>query len=316
MQSYTFPTIIIPIVELNGGVFGTIKATDVYPAVDVTDLTQSPQGTTKPYQIAELIGFMLTSFGLQVYAPVLAATTINLTATYMPGSIMASPGVGATLTNNGALSPFTIDGQLGILNGRYLIKNQTSAFQNGIYILTTVGDNISIPWVLTRSIDFNQPAPPFPGIVDDGIVYVLYGTVNSSTIWQDFFSVPLVIGTTNINWQPWSLSPPQLNWIAVDSVSFNTITNSGYRADRTVTPVQFLLPSIFELGDQIIIMGNGAGGWSLIANAGQVIQFGSQTTSMAGAINSDIQYANITVRGLVNDTVWEVIETNSNPSYV
>jgi hypothetical protein len=63
-------------------------------------------------------------------------------------------------------------------------------------------------------------------------------------------------------------------------------------------------------------MGLGAGMWSLVAAAGQTIKFGSATTSTAGSISADIQYANIFIRGLVANTTWTVITTNSNPSYI
>lgn len=51
-------TTIVDITQLNGGVNGTVKATDVYPAVDVTDTTQAPTGTTKRYSIAQLATFI------------------------------------------------------------------------------------------------------------------------------------------------------------------------------------------------------------------------------------------------------------------
>lgn len=51
-------TIIVDITQLNGGVNGTVKATDIYPAVDVTDTTQAPSGTTKRYSIAQLSTFI------------------------------------------------------------------------------------------------------------------------------------------------------------------------------------------------------------------------------------------------------------------
>src|SRR5271154_3251320 len=105
---YFYPTTITTIPNLNGGLFGTVKPTDIYAAVDVTDVTQSPQGTAKPYQIQQLINFMFQSFGYYVYAPVQAMATANLTVTYSNGVL----GVGATLTNAGALAPFSVDGQL------------------------------------------------------------------------------------------------------------------------------------------------------------------------------------------------------------
>ena len=185
------------ITQLNGGQFGVVKGTDVYPAVDVTDVTQSPTGTTKPYQVLQLANYILGNLGLYVYAPVLAATTANLTATYNNGI----SGVGATLTNAGTQAAFVLDGQTGVLNGRYLVKNQSSPVQNGIYTLTNIG-SATTNWVLTRSADFNQPA----NIVNGGIVYVIYGSTLSNTYWQDSFTPTVVVGTTAINYVAWTFS--------------------------------------------------------------------------------------------------------------
>lgn len=304
---YFFPTLITNITQLNGGQFGVVQGTDVYPAVDVTDLTQSPTGTTKPYQIFQLANFILERFGFDVYLPVLAASTGNLTATYNNGS----SGVGATLTNTGAQAAFTIDGQTGVKNERYLIPFQTSQFQNGIYILTDVGSSTS-NWVLTRSQDFNQTA----NIIDGSIVYVIYGNTYANTYWQDTFTPALIVGTTSIIWNEFNIVPNELIWTDVTSVSINASINNGYIADRAATPVQVLLPSTFNIGDTVIVMGKGAGGWSLVANTGQTIQFGSLMTSTAGAINNDIQYGNIQVRGLIPNTTWEVTSVFGNPYIV
>jgi hypothetical protein len=305
---YFFPTLITNITLLNGGQFGVVKGTDVYPAVDVTDFTQSPTGTTKPYQVLQLANYILGVLGLDVYLPVLAATTgSNLNATYNNGA----SGVGATLTNAGAMVAFTLDGQTGVLNGRYLIKDQTNQAQNGIYILTAVGDTMT-NWVLTRSQDFNQPA----NIIDGGIVYVIYGNTLSNTYWQDTFTPTVVVGTTNIIWTPFNFTPMELSWTDVTAVSVNAAINNGYIADRASTPVQVLLPTNFNIGDTVIVMGKGTGGWSLIANTGQNIQFGSVSTSIDGAINSDIQFGNIQIRGLIPNTTWEVTSVFGNPSYV
>lgn len=304
---YFFPTLITNITSLNGGVFGTVKGTDVYPAVDVTDVTQSNTGTTKPYQVLQLANYILGTFGYYVYLSVLAASTTDLNATYDNGI----SGVGATLTNAGTLAAFTLDGQSGALGGRYLIKDQLDETQNGLYILTVVGDS-STAWVLTRAADFNQVA----NIIYGGIVYVVYGATQDNSYWQDTFIPVVVVGTTDIHWNEFSIVPDQLIWTVITDVSVNAQTNNGYIADRSATPVQVLLPATFNIGDTVIIMGKGAGGWSMVANSGQVIQFGSLVTSVAGSIDSDIQYGNIQVRGLVADTVWEVVSVLGNPTIV
>lgn len=119
---------------------------------------------------------------------VLAASTANLTATYNNGS----SGVGATLTNSGAQAAFSIDGQAGTVSGRYLIKDQSSSQQNGIYILTTLGTGSS-NWVLTRATDYDTVT----NINDTGLIPVINGTANAGTGWYNT-TLMVTVGTTAI----------------------------------------------------------------------------------------------------------------------
>ncbi|MCW8457403.1 hypothetical protein OQJ16_07480 [Legionella pneumophila] len=120
--------------------------------------------------------------GFTFINPVNAASTANFNSTYNNGS----SGVGATLTatSNGA---FSLDGQAGVLNNSYLIKDQTNTFENGVYILTQVGDG-STPAILTRATYFDQPSEIQPG----DIVPVLAGTQNGGTAWLQVATVNTV----------------------------------------------------------------------------------------------------------------------------
>jgi hypothetical protein len=99
----------------------------------------------------------LVSSGITYHEPVkyeVPNTTGNLNALYnQPGG--AGNGVGATLTNNGTKAAFAPDGPTASVGDRILVYNQTSAFQNGIYTVTTVGtpDPGGTNWVLTRATD-------------------------------------------------------------------------------------------------------------------------------------------------------------------
>ena len=93
-----------------------------------------------------------TTAGLNFHAAVHAATTANLSATYDNGT----SGVGATLTGSGTFPQ--IDGHTVQEQERVLVKNQSTASQNGIYVLTDDGDP-SGSWVLTRATDAdNSPS--------------------------------------------------------------------------------------------------------------------------------------------------------------
>lgn len=128
------------------------------------------------------------SQGLTFKSACYAATTANLSATYTNGT----SGVGATLTNSGALVAFVIDGVTPPLNSRILVKNQTTGLQNGIYTLTTVGSG-SVAWVLTRSTDYNQTSEIKPG----DFIIVDNGTVNTRTAWVQTATIS-TIGTDSL----------------------------------------------------------------------------------------------------------------------
>lgn len=85
-------------------------------------------------------------------------------------------GVGATLTagSNGTLS---IDGSAVSANDRILVKNQTTATHNGIYVVTQAGDG-STPYILTRASDTNNSVA---GQVKAGdAVFVSSGSTNAN----------------------------------------------------------------------------------------------------------------------------------------
>ncbi len=120
--------------------------------------------------------------------PCLVATVVNLTTIYVNGL----SGVGATLTNSGAQMPLVIDGVALALGDRVLVKDQTTALQNGIYTVTNIGGT-AVNWVLTRAADFDSPSQ----IARGDVVNVISGTVNAVTPWMLTSSVAIV-GTDSI----------------------------------------------------------------------------------------------------------------------
>ncbi len=132
--------------------------------------------------------------GLAIKISVQAATTAALpTSTYNNGS----SGVGATLTAtaNGAL---VIDGITVTTNNRILVKDESSAPNNGIYVVTNAGSG-SAAYVLTRSTDMNSPAQ-----ISGAYVFVEQGTVNINSGFAVVGGGPYTIGSTNITWTKFS----------------------------------------------------------------------------------------------------------------
>jgi len=131
--------------------------------------------------------------GLTFHTACNLATTAALpTVTYSNGS----SGVGATLTAsaNGALS---VDSVTPSGNDRILVKNQASALQNGVYVVTTVGDG-STPFVLTRATDMNTAGTGYNQVNAGNYFLITAGSTLASTSWVLTTLPPITIGTTSL----------------------------------------------------------------------------------------------------------------------
>lgn len=139
--------------------------------------TKIPVGQINTNVIATRAYVESVQAGLNIKYAAHAASTANIPATYTAGTADASEGygVGATLTVT-ATGTLTIDGHAMLANERVLIKNQTDAKQNGIYVVTNAGGTGVSP-VLTRATDFDNSTGAESKKGD--YVYVINGTVNS-----------------------------------------------------------------------------------------------------------------------------------------
>jgi hypothetical protein len=81
-----------------------------------------------------------------------------------------------------------------------LVKNETvgNAPYNGIYVVTDTG-NLTAPYVLTRSTDFDQGSE-----VPSAFTFVETGNTQADTGWVCATNSPVVIGTTPITWVQFS----------------------------------------------------------------------------------------------------------------
>jgi hypothetical protein len=107
--------------------------------------------------------------GLQWKNPVRVASTSNVT--------VASPGA-------------TLDGVTLAVNDRVLLKNQTTAAENGIYVWTASGSP------LTRATDADTNGELAPG----ASVSVAEGTVNADKVFMIISDAAITIGTTAQTW--------------------------------------------------------------------------------------------------------------------
>lgn len=166
---------ILPEVDMNG-----------QKITNMSDPTAPQDSATKQYVDSAVAG---------ISDPKDAARVCTVTA--LPASTYDNgvSGVLATLTadSNGALP--AIDGVGLSLNDRILVKNQGAGAENGLYIVSDLGDAGS-PWVLTRADDADNSGDGVSAVTQGMFVPVAEGTVNGSLGFILTTPDPIVIGTT------------------------------------------------------------------------------------------------------------------------
>jgi hypothetical protein len=165
------------------GLMGCVDARANYPALVVAS-------TPSPTQFTATAGPGGTIASQSLYVTtVVAATTAPLPAsTYNNGTA----GVGATLTAtaNGAFP--AQDGVTVTLNQSVLVKDEATAANNGLYLLTTVG-TAGTPWDLTRAANFDTAAE----MLINSFVSVIGGTTQATRRYVLAATVTTV-GTTAV----------------------------------------------------------------------------------------------------------------------
>ena len=183
----------------------TIDGSVVSTTAGNTNISLTPHGTgtvTVPSGYQGRSGFTADSLtnkayvdsvanGLDVKASVRVATTANLTATYSNGA--------GTLTNSGSQAAIAIDGVTLVANDRVLVKNQSTAAQNGFYKVTTVGSG-SANWVLTRTPDADAASELTAG----AFTFAEEGTANGDNGYVLSTNGAVTLGTTAITFEQFS----------------------------------------------------------------------------------------------------------------
>lgn len=95
-----------------------------------------------------------------------------------------------------ATDPNPVDGVTLSDGDRVLLKSQTTASENGIYVATTATD----PTTWTRSADFDEDVE----VTSGSFTFVEEGTLNANRGFVVTTNDPITVGTTDINWTQFS----------------------------------------------------------------------------------------------------------------
>lgn len=232
-----------------------------------------------------------------VYA---ATAGSNIPGTYNNGVA----GVGATFTTT-STATFTVDGTTPPLNSRILIKDQSSGFQNGIYVLTAAAVGGVSGTVFTRALDYNTAAE----MNSAGLIPVINGTVNALSSWQQIATITTV-GTDSLIFQEFTANPSlyllksnNLSDVSSKAASFNNITPMTTTGDieyESAPGVASRLP-IGSTGNVLTVSG-GVPVWSAPATSGTVTSVAITVPSILSVSGSPITTSGTFALSLTNES--------------
>jgi len=95
-------------------------------------------------------------------------------------------------------------------------------------------------------------------------------------------------------------------WTNVTGTSQTMASNNGYIANNAGL-VTLTLPATSSVGDEILVVGKGSGGWLIQCGVGQTIVVGSSTTSSAGSVASTNAKDSLNMVCTVANTEWTLL---------
>lgn len=162
----------------------------------------------------------------------------------------------ANIANLAGGAPNTLDDVTLAANDRILVKDQSTASQNGLYVVQTLGTGSNGTWV--RATDFDTSAEATAG----AFVFVTEGTLYADSGWVVSTNDPIVLNTSPITWNQFSGAGAGTNAGAGLTKTGNTIdvgagTGIAVNADDIALTGQAL--ALHNLATNGLITRTGAG---------------------------------------------------------
>jgi hypothetical protein len=211
----------------------------------------------------------------------------------------------------------TIDSRVLTVGDRVLVKDQTTALQNGFYRVTTVG-TVSTNWVLTRSTDADENSEITPG----AFTFVEEGTVGGNNGYVCTNVGAITIGTTPITFVQFSgagsviagdgltKTGNTLNAVGTNnriSISADAIDiSSSYVGQATITTLGTIATGTWQ-GDIVAGQYGGTG----VNNSGKTITLGGSLSTIGAYTVALTATANTTLTLPVTGTLATLAGTEA-----
>ena len=202
----------------------------------------------------------------------------------------ATRAVTTTNINLSSGAPSQVDGVTLSHNDRVLVTGQTTASQNGIYYVVTLGSGSNGTW--SRSTDSNQTGELLAGT----IIMVTEGSVYADTQWKLITDNPIVIDTTPLtftqNYMANSISGGTSN-VVVNSNANVTISSAGAANVLTVSNTGVYVSGVVSATGNITgnyFIGNGSALTGIVTGIPTQIANGTSNINIASA-NGNIEFA-------------------------
>lgn len=251
-----------------------------------------------------------------------SSTTLSLTGTLD----LTSGGTGASLTaSNGGI--FYSTGSAGaILAGTatagQLLRSGLSDAPS--WSTTTYPDTNAVNTLLYASsanvmgalstenssvlLTNSSGVPSWSGAMTNGQLIV--GSTGASPVAASLTAGANIIITPGAGSITIAASGGGLTWSTTTSTTVAAAVNNAY-VTNVATLCTLTLPATSSVGNVVAVEGLGAGGWRLVAPAGDTIKIGTSTTTSGGSLSSTAASDNVYVVCIVANTTWRVQTTNS-----
>ena len=209
-----------------------------------------------------------------------------------PAYVTPTAGTGLSVTTNATTLSFALSTPVSTANGGSGVSSPTA---HGI--LVAEGASAFTPIVLTNGqlLIGSTGADPAAASLTAGTGISITPGAGSITIAN---------------------TATMYTWVDQTTTSVTLAPSTSYVADNAGL-VTFTLPATAAFGDTYRIVGKGAGGWTLVENALQSVQFGSITTTIAtGSLSSSNSGDCIEIVCITANTTFAVISSIGNITYV